>query len=130
MLFVCQAQSCFSSRHFQLEKVGAETAACEVLEVMSQPTSPTAGGGGGAEVLFGQILQTMQANMMQMSQDSQQRFELLERGLQDQARALTASSEAQVRALEVMSRRSNVVDVKGVGKPEVLKGSHETARKS
>ena len=67
---------------------------------MSQPTSPTAGGGGGAEVLFGQILQTMQANMMQMSQDSQQRFELLERGLQDQARALTASSEAQVRALE------------------------------
>ena len=130
MLFVCQAQSCFSSRHFQLEKVGAETAACEVLEVMSQPTSPTAGGGGGAEVLFGQILQTMQANMMQMSQESQQRFELLERGLQDQARALTASSEAQVRALEVMSRRSNVVDVKGVGKPEVLKGSHETARKS
>lgn len=58
-----------------------------------------------------------------MSQDSQQRFELLERGLQQQAQALGASIEA-------LSKRSNVVDIKGVGKPEVLKGSHEEARKA
>ena len=96
---------------------------------MSAPTSPTAQG-GGAEVVFGQILQTMQAGMQQMAQDSQQRFELLERGLREQSQFLQASATAQMTALETLSKKSNVVDVKGVGKPDVLKGSHEEAKRA
>ena len=96
---------------------------------MSAPTSPTAQS-GGAEVVFGQILQTMQAGMQQMAQDSQQRFELLERGLREQSQFLQASATAQMTALETLSKKSNVVDVKGVGKPDVLKGSHEEAKRA
>ena len=80
---------------------------------MSSPGgSPTAGGPGGAEVLFGQILQQMQAGMNQMSSDANRRFELLEAAMREQA-ATRAS-----------------VDIKGVGKPDMLKGSHEDARKA
>ena len=78
--------------------------------------SPTTGG-GGPEALFGQILQTMQTELMQMAQDSQQRFELLERGLQEQVRDLQASTQAQVSALASIAKKANVVDIKGVGKP-------------
>ena len=98
---------------------------------MSHGGSPTSGPGvGSAEAIFGQILQTMQAGMMQMAQDSQQRFELLERSMREQAIAINAGADAQVKALEALSRKSNVMDIKGVGKPELLKGSHEDAKKA
>ena len=82
-----------------------------------------------AEAIFGQILQQMQTGMGQMAQDSNRRFELLEAAIREQATVGRASAEAQVKALEAMTKKSNVVDVKGVGKPETLKGSHEDARK-
>ena len=65
-----------------------------------------------------------------MALDAQQRYELLERSLQDQARVLRASTDAQLKALEALSKRSSVVDIKGVGKPDVLKGTHKEARKA
>ena len=68
--------------------------------------------------------------MVQMAQDSQQRFDLLERNLRDQAMAINAGAQVEVRALEALSKMSNVVDIKGVGKPELLKGSHEDAKKA
>ena len=84
------------------------------------PTGAAPSGGGSPEALFGQILQTMQAGMVQMSQDSQQRFELLERGLQQQAQALGASIEA-------LSKRSNVVRGWKTRGPEGLpRGSQES----
>ena len=71
----------------------------------------------------------VQTGMGQMAQDSNRRFELLEAAIREQATVGRASAEAQVKALEAMTKKSNVVDVKGVGKPETLKGSHEDARK-
>ena len=98
---------------------------------MSSPGgSPTAGAGPGtAEVIFGQILQQMQAGMAQMSQESNRRFELLEAALQEQVNTQRVTAEAQVKAFDAMAKKSNVVDIKGVGKPDTLKGSHEDARK-
>ena len=97
---------------------------------MTSPGRSPTTGGGGPEAPFGQMLQTMQTGMMQMAQDSQQRFELLERGLQEQVRDLQASTQAQVSALASIAKKANVVDIKGVGKPNVLKGSHEDAKKT
>ena len=95
--------------------------------------SPQSGGANPgpptAEAIFGQILQQMQAGMGQMAQDSNRRFELLEAAIREQATVGRASAEAQVKALEAMTKKSSVVDVKGVGKPETLKGCHEDARK-
>ena len=93
--------------------------------------SPQSAGSPGptAEMIFGQILQQMQAGMSQMSQESNRRFELLEAALQEQVTTERVTAEAQVRAFEAMTKKSNVVDIKGVGKPELLKGSHEDARK-
>ena len=95
--------------------------------------SPQSGGANPgpqtAEAIFGQILQQMQTGMGQMAQDSNRRFELLEAAIREQATVGRASAEAQVKALEAMTKKSSVVDVKGVGKPETLKGSHEDARK-
>ena len=95
--------------------------------------SPQSGGANPgpqtAEAIFGQILQQMQTGMGQMAQDSNRRFELLEAAIREQATVGRASAEAQVKALEAMTKKSNVVDIKGVGKPEALKGSHEDARK-
>ena len=95
--------------------------------------SPQSGGANPgpqtAEAIFGQILQQMQTGMGQMAQDSNRRFELLEAAIREQATVGRASAEAQVKALQGMTKKSNVVDVKGVGKPETLKGSHEDARK-
>ena len=94
--------------------------------------SPQSGGANPgpqtAEAIFGQILQQMQTGMGQMAQDSNRRFELLEAAIREQATVGRASAEAQVKALEAMTKKSNVVDIKGVGKP-ALKGSHEDARK-
>ena len=101
---------------------------------MSSPTSPAGASngptGGSPEQIFAQILQTMQQGMQQMANDSHQRFELMERNFQEQARVLHQSTEAQRAALEALGKKSAVVDVKGVGKPEVLKGTHEEARRS
>eukprot|EP00439_Symbiodinium_sp_Y106_P060916 s1290_g9.t1 len=93
--------------------------------------SPQSAGSPGptAEMIFGQILQQMQAGMSQMSQESNRRFELLEAALQEQVTTERVTAEAQVRAFEAMTKKSNVVDIKGVGKPELLKGSNEDARK-
>ncbi|CAE7686814.1 GIP, partial [Symbiodinium sp. CCMP2456] len=97
---------------------------------MSSPGgSPTAGGPGSAEMLLGQILQQMQAGMIQMSADANRRFELLEAAMREQAVACRACVEAQTKTLESLAKKSSVVDIKGVGKPEMLKGPHEDARK-
>ena len=50
-----------------------------------------------------------------MAQDANRRVEVLEAAIREQATVGRASAEAQVKALE-----SNVVDIKGVGKPETL----------
>ena len=68
------------------------------------PQAQGNGPGQTAEVIFGQILQTMQAGMAQMAQGFQQRLELLEGGMQDEARALAMSADAK--ALETFSKRS------------------------
>ena len=72
---------------------------------------------------------SLDRSMGQVAQDSNRRFELLEAAIREQATVGRASAEAQVKALEAMTKKSSVVDVKGVGKPETLKGSHEDARK-
>ena len=64
-----------------------------------------------------------------MAQDANRRFELLEAAIREQATVGRISAEAQVKALEAMTKKSNVADVKGIGKPEILKGSYEDARK-
>ena len=64
-----------------------------------------------------------------MAQNSNRRFELLEAAILEQATVGRASAEAQVKALEVMTKKANKGDVKGVGKSETLKGSYEDARK-
>ena len=80
-------------------------------------------------MIFGQILQQVQTGMAQMSQESNRRFELLEAALKEQVNTQRATAEAQVRAFDAMAKKSSVVDIKGVGKPDILKGSHEDARK-
>ena len=65
-----------------------------------------------------------------MSADANRRFELLEAAMREQAATSRASVEAQVKTLESLSKKSGVVDIKGVGKPDMLKGSHADARKA
>ena len=54
--------------------------------------------------------------MNQMSADANRRFELLEAAMREQAATSRASVEAQVKTLETLSKKSGVVDIKGVGK--------------
>ena len=46
-----------------------------------------------------------------MAQDSNRRFELLEAAIREQATVGRASAEAQVQALEAMTKKSSVVDL-------------------
>ena len=79
--------------------------------------------GPTAEVIFGQILQQMQAGMSQMSQRVESKVRVAG-GSSTGAGEQRVTAEAQFRAFEAMWWY-----IKGVGKPEVLKGSHEDARK-
>ena len=45
--------------------------------------------------------------------------------MREQAVTRRALAKFQVKALEAMTKKSNVVDWKGLGNPEILKGSHE-----
>eukprot|EP00435_Cladocopium_sp_Y103_P011381 s4126_g3.t1 len=107
---------------------------------MSQPGSPVSPqapggpGGGTAEQYFGQILQMMQKNMNRVNQESVARMEVVERSLRETTAALHEAQGRQAaelaKSLEGLTRRSTgVVDVKGVGKPDHLKGSHEEVKK-
>ena len=79
---------------------------------MSQPSSPVAGG-PTAEQVFGNILQTMQQSLADMNSESLRRMEMLESGMRSQINTLATGLEALV-------KKPGVVDVKGIGKPEVL----------
>lgn len=81
---------------------------------MSQPgaaspsDSPTgAGGGSAAENMLGQILQSLQLGQAQI------------------ARRQAASTAALTEALKNLKSKPGAVDIKGMGEPEQLKGSHE-----
>ena len=75
--------------------------------------------------ISGQILQPTQTNVGQMAQESNKSFEPLEAPMREQAVTHRALAEFQVKASEAMTKKSNVVDRKGLGNPETLKGSHE-----
>ena len=73
---------------------------------MSQPTSPVAGS-PSPEAVLAQVLVQLQQGQAQIAKDTQEGLQKLSEGLQSAI------------------KKPGVVDVKGIGKPYVLKGTHE-----
>ena len=83
---------------------------------MSQPTSPVAGSPTGAapsspEAMLAQILVQLQQGQAQIAQDTREGLQKLSAGLQSAI------------------KKPGIVDVKGIGKPDVLKGTHDEVQK-
>lgn len=92
---------------------------------MSNPGSPTGAQGNGLgpmENMLGQILVGLQRSSQQNAQEANRRMELLEQATARQLKEMTDT-------LSSLQKKPGIVDVKGIGKPEALKGSHEEARK-
>ena len=83
---------------------------------MSQPTSPVAGSPTGAapsspEEVLAQVLVQIQQGQAQIAKDTREGLQKLSEGLQSAI------------------QKPGIVDVKGIGKPDVLKGTHEQVQK-
>ena len=83
---------------------------------MSQPTSPVAGSPTGAasqgpEAMLAQILVQLQQGQAQIAHDTREGLQKLSEGLQSAI------------------KKPGIVDVKGIGKPDVLKGTHDEVQK-
>ena len=92
---------------------------------MSNPGSPTGvqgNGPGPMENMLGQIFVELQRSSQQNAQEANRRMELLEQATARQLKEMTDT-------LSSLQKKPGIVDVKGIGKPEALKGSHEEARK-
>ena len=83
---------------------------------MSQPTSPVAGSPTGAapsspEAVLAQFLVQLQQGQAQIAKDPREGLQRLSEGLQSAI------------------KKPGIVDVKGIGKPDVLKGTHDEVQK-
>ena len=73
--------------------------------------SPSGAAGAGAEQVFAQLLLQLQQGQAQIARETREGLQKLTKGLQKS------------------STRPGIVDVKGIGKPDALKGSHEEVQK-
>ena len=73
--------------------------------------SPSGATGAGAEQVFAQLLLQLQQGQAQIARETREGLQKLAEGLQKS------------------STRPGIVDVKGIGKPDALKGSHEEVQK-
>ena len=73
--------------------------------------SPSGATGAGAEQVFAQLLLQLQQGQAQIARETREGLQKLAEGLQKS------------------STRPGIVDVKGIGKPDTLKGSHEEVQK-
>ena len=73
--------------------------------------SPSGATGAGAEQVFAQLLLQLQQGQAQIARETRDCLQKLAEGFQKS------------------STRPGIVDVKGIGKPDILKGSHEEVQK-
>ena len=73
--------------------------------------SPSGATGAGAEQVFAQLLLQLQQGQAQIARETREGLQKLAEGFQRS------------------STRPGIVDVKGIGKPDALKGSHEEVQK-